>query len=215
MGNFINSSTGGDGRVSSGGETAMFWVDLSAAHLIDHTFITATSTSTTCATVAISLCFPTAKINSNDYVYVYSGGYYGGSWVSNGVNYFGISSATSLSSGVLDSTPMLTVQQAYALDAKIDDGLPQTGNVTATYLNAVVNGTTVAWAAGGGVEGAYGGTYSIPGPTTSATPGSSTTCYDNSSSPSGTPGIAGANQHYSLEINNGAGVNCALSFRFQ
>jgi hypothetical protein len=42
---------------------------------------------------------------------------------------------------------------------------------------------------------------------TSATPASSTTCYDN--------GNLGGIQHYSLTQNNGAGVNCALSFKMQ
>ena len=43
---------------------------------------------------------------------------------------------------------------------------------------------------------------------TSATPGASTTCYDNSNT-------AGTTQQYSLKQNGGNGVNCALSFRFQ
>jgi hypothetical protein len=110
---------------------------------------------------------------------------------------------------------MLTVQQAYALDSKMDDGLPQSGNVTAIYLNSNINTATFTWAAGGGAEGAYQGNYTVANPTTAATPGSSTTCYDNSSAASGTPGVSGAAQHYSVEINNGANVNCALSFRMQ
>jgi len=69
-----------------------------------------------------------------------------------------------------------------------------------------------AWAAGGGVIGAYTGNNL---PTTSATPGSSTTCYDNSAAASGTPGVNGVPQHYSLEMSNGSNVNCALSFQFQ
>ena len=216
LGNHNNDSSAADGRDSAGGETVMFWVDLSAAHLIDQTFNTATSISTACATAAMSACFPTAKISNTNYIYVYSGGYYGTSWVSNGVNYFGISSATSLAyNGVANSTPMLTVQQAYAIDSKMDDGFPQSGNVTATYLNMNINPSSITWAAGGGVSGAYSGSAYQPAPTNSATAGSSTTCYDNSSAASGTPGVAGAVQHYSVEISNGANVNCALSFKMQ
>ena len=54
-------------------------------------------------------------------------------------------------------------------------------------------------------QGAESNTY---GPSTAATPSSSTTCYDNG-------GSSGATQQYSVEISNGSNVNCALSFRFQ
>jgi hypothetical protein len=135
--------------------------------------------------------------------------------VDDGQNYFGISAVTQLAkSGGITSTPALTVQQAYAIDAKVDDGLAQTGRVTAQFLGYDYDGDarTRQWAGGGGIAGAQG-SGSVP--TTNATPGSSTTCYDNSSAASGTPGVAGAAQHYSVEISNGAGVNCALSFRMQ
>jgi len=210
-----------DGRVSSSGETVMFWVDLSAAHLIDQTFTTASpSNSAPCLNGTIAACFPLAKINSSNYVFVYSGGSYTSTWVSNGVNYFSLSDGTALAAdGAPDSTPMLTVQQAYAIDLKMDDGLPQSGNVTATYLNFALNASTIVWAAGGGNQGAsvYNGSNpsNLYGPSTVATAGSSTTCYDNSSAASGTPGVAGAAQHYSLEMNNGSDVNCALSFKMQ
>ena len=102
----------------------------------------------------------------------------------------------------------LTVAQAYAIDKKIDDGQPQTGGVTAMYINQPIPvNTSVAWAAGGSNlnQGAESNTY---GPSTAATPSSSTTCYDNG-------GSSGATQQYSVEISNGSNVNCALSFRFQ
>ena len=109
----------------------------------------------------------------------------------------------------------LTVQQAAAIDAKIDDGLPQSGNVMASDMDYDVNYSSPAlpvWAAGGGLQGA--GSAGLV-PSTAATPGSTTTCYDNSSDPSGSPGVAGAVQHYSVEISNGSLPNCALSFKFQ
>jgi hypothetical protein len=63
-----------------------------------------------------------------------------------------------------------------------------------------------AWAAGSN-QGA-----STPWPVctaaTNATPGSSTTCYDNGNT-------ASVQQTYSLAQNNGAGLNCALSFKMQ
>jgi hypothetical protein len=70
-----------------------------------------------------------------------------------------------------------------------------------------------AWAGSGEGDdpdnGINGGPYTTP------VPGDPTTCFDNSTSNSGTPGVNGNPQHYSLEINNGLNVNCALSFRFQ
>jgi hypothetical protein len=99
----------------------------------------------------------------------------------------------------MTSSPALTAQEAFDIDRKIDDGFPQTGNVTAIYLNSVLVFTQPAWAAGGGVQGTAD---------TSATSGSASTCYDNQ-------GAGGAAQQYSTEINNGSNVNCALSFRFQ
>jgi hypothetical protein len=121
-----------------------------------------------------------------------------------GTNYFGIGVPTGFSNGMLVQNPGFSVLQAYNIDKKIDDGYPQTGSVTAMYLNDTWN-TRAAWAA----NGAAGA------PDTSATAGSTTTCYDNSATTSGTPGVAGATQHYSTEMNNGNSVNCALSFRFQ
>jgi hypothetical protein len=45
-------------------------------------------------------------------------------------------------------------------------------------------------------------------PTINSTPGTSATCYDNNSKYKGT-------MKYSLSQNNGAGMNCALSFKIQ
>ena len=65
------------------------------------------------------------------------------------------------------STRGQPVIQAYRIDAKIDDGLPQSGNVTATYLNSP---TTFVFSAantttsGGTSSSCYDtttGTYSI------------------------------------------------------
>src|SRR5207237_349846 len=114
-----------------------------------------------------------------------------------------------------DGATVLSVQQAYNIDKKVDDGLPQSGNVTTLYINtSVPYSGVIGWAAGSGNFGADAGAPNH-GATTAATVGSATTCYDNSSASSGTPGVAGAVQHYSLEINGGGNQNCALSFKFQ
>jgi prepilin-type N-terminal cleavage/methylation domain-containing protein len=207
------------GTVQLPGETGVFWVDLSTMGLIDGGFTTAANNSypstaiTAATTPGLSSYLPAAKIGASNYIYVWSGsastdscgGGNGGVYFGNATNYFAISAVTAIGDGganvgSLFSNVGLTVSQAYSTDTKIDDGLPQSGRVTAVYLN-----NDAYWAGTTNEGAAY----------TSATPGSSTTCFDNSSAASGTPGVAGAVQHYSVEISNGANVTCALSFRMQ
>jgi hypothetical protein len=209
------------------GEPTVFWTDLSKAGLIDGTFSMATATylnsgsgactlnATPATTPSISAYLPAAKIGGGNYVSVWSGGPILGSGTpmnaGDSTNYFALSSPAMLAcGGTLYGNPGLTVQQAAAIDAKVDDGFPQSGNVTALYVYA----WAPYWAAGGGGEasgnmgawgfGPGGGNY----PTTSATPGSAITCYDNGN-------VVGGKQQYSVEVSGGANVNCALSFRFQ
>jgi hypothetical protein len=204
------SQVSGNANVHSGGETVVFWVDLSKTGLIEGTFNIATSLpyyGGIIAGTSVPNYLPQAKIGQGNFVYAFSGGQ---NQHSPGVNYFGLSPVADIdASGYIESPagPGLTVNQAYQIDKKIDDGLPQTGGVIAIYLNYLAfSWTTANYAAGGLGQGAAG---------SGATPGSSTTCYDNSSTVSGTPGVAGAIQHYSVEISNGSNVSCALSFRFQ
>ncbi len=188
------------------GETTMFWVDLSYAKLIDGTFNRASSTVDPgyLATSSMPAFFPQAKLGQGNFVYVWSGGWpEGESGTSPGdsLNYFGISPIISITSGSVTSTPGLTVSQAYAIDSKIDDGLPQFGKVMALYDNGFP-----MWA--GGPLSAGASSLATGGPTTAATPGSAQTCYDNGN-------VNGKAQTYSLEQSGGTGVNCALSFQFQ
>lgn len=209
-----------NGLAQGGGETVMFWVDLSRAGLINGGFKTASSTlnySTDITGTIVDLFLPQAKLGGGNYFYVYSGTYWNGSAYSNtSINYFGLSSAIDILSvtdwGYMDSTANIPVTQAYAIDSKIDDGMPQSGNVMAWYLGNIspivpgqywTDGTDATLVA------------NEPKPYAGALAGSSTTCYDNSSASSGSPGIAGAITHYSLEIKSGTGANCALSFKFQ
>jgi prepilin-type N-terminal cleavage/methylation domain-containing protein len=177
------------------GESLMFWQDLSGAGLISETFASSSTNTSggllapatlTSTPVTIGSLFPTAKLAQGNYVYVYS---YSGS------NYYGLSAITSdMGGGYLNSQPALTVQQAYAMDVKTDDGLPQSGNVTAKFLNAA-----------GGASAPPVWTNASPGGTQA---GSSATCYDNG-------GNVSNPMQYSMEENNGGGVNCALSFQMQ
>ena len=187
------------------GETSVFWVDLSTARMIEGTFNTATMTTAFCCatqttTPSLNAFFPQAKIGNSNYVYIYS---------ANSANYFCLSGVFTLGSAPLAGVLSLTVRQAYDIDQKIDDGLPQSGNVTAVY-GLAASGHYVPGYSWAGYAANYGNT-----PFTTTTPGSATTCFDNSSDPSGSPGISGATQHYSVEMSNGANVNCALSFKFQ
>jgi hypothetical protein len=180
------------------GETPMFWVDLSTVNLIDGGFNTASETTPPVHNIvsgsALNNYLPAAKIGGGNYILImgqapttgnpttlpYNGNYFMLSAIST------ITYATTTTSIV--ETPGLTVAQAHAIDTKMDDGLPQNGNVFAafrTYSSGWVGVT----------------------PGTAAT-GSSTTCYDNAGSASNT-------MQYSMAQNKGASVNCALSFKLQ
>jgi prepilin-type N-terminal cleavage/methylation domain-containing protein len=186
------------------GETVMFWEDLTFANgmnlnLIQGSFFTASPAAYT--TMNPILLYPRSPLGENS-VYVYSG-----SFGANGTNYYSIATFTSLvPSYRITPTPGLTVAQSYRIDQKIDDGLPQSGNVTATY---VCSGTgyysNVVWASGGSW---LGGTGTLGGDPGTSINGSPVTCYDNG-------GNASKPTVYSNEQNGGAGMNCALSFKMQ
>lgn len=198
-----SNSSGHQYGTIMGSETAVFWNDLATARLTDYPF-NANFSITLYVPNGVSMdnLFPGGKIGNGNYVYVWSGGPIAGHSNDaghNGLNYFGLSAVVSVVNGQMTSNPGLTVQQAASIDAKIDDGFPQGGNVTAMYLGPAANTPYVTWA---------GTTTDLSGPWTSATPASSTTCFDNGNA-------ANAAQQYSLGQSGGANVNCALSFRFQ
>lgn len=147
-----------NGYLQGGGETGMFWRDLSDAVLIREKFSNAHSTYP--PTVAglngsyagnrLRSYMPAAILGGDHYVYVWSGGATSiplGSGSSSvfpdGVNYFGIShpnvvSITSVSgrAGSFQSQQGMEVQAAYGIDKKMDDGLPQSGSVKAWYVSS-------------------------------------------------------------------------------
>jgi hypothetical protein len=124
------------GLEQGGGETGLFWVDLSTANglnvnMIDGSFSSATisAPAVTVTTATMSNYLPPAKLGKGNYVYV-------GSFNDDGVNYWGISAPSTIAAtGYMGSAPGLSVMQAYSIDTKIDDGLPLTGNVVAKYAN--------------------------------------------------------------------------------
>lgn len=190
-------------------ETVWFWVDLSAnSGLISPNFNSATATPTVvdsqygnCGAFPLSKILPPAKIGNNNYISVYS--------INADNNYFIISNIACLDGngaphniqGSYSAALVMTPQQAYAIDSKTDDGLPQSGRVQANYAAwDITYGTGLTWAAGGGNVGAASSAI--------ATPASATTCYDNGN-------VAGATLQYSVGYNGGNGLNCALSIKFQ
>jgi prepilin-type N-terminal cleavage/methylation domain-containing protein len=156
-------------------------------------------------------CWPESKFGGGNYISITN---------NNGLNSFNIIQMTGVggtSYGQTDGTSMtgangLTVSQAYMIDKKMDDGLPQAGRVTAQH-NTFYN---MLWALGntnGGPSWLVGAfDPATGGPVVSgdgvATPASSLTCYDNGNSP-------GATEHYSIGFNGGTGVNCSLSLLLQ
>lgn len=197
---FIQDNNGGAPTASVNGiegESTTLWVDLSTAKLVDGGFTRGSPTSwpgsniTTTTSPTIAAYLPAARAGNAGYIYVYNNSV---------INYFGISAVVAMGSAPLGSSPSLTVQQAYAVDMKMDDGFPQTGRVVANYVN---------WGFGSGNPGYGWAGTAISGASsyTTATAGSASSCFDNG-------GVVGM-QNYSITQNNGTGVNCALSFRFQ
>ena len=131
------------------GETLAFWSDLTVGNayapmkinLIDGSFAAAAIgldvSRVTVTSANAPSYFPAAKLGKGNYIYVYS---------TSGVNYFGIAPMTTTTGFPNALNAAMTVQQAYAIDSKIDDGFPATGNVTATWDSG--NGTQVGTPAG-------------------------------------------------------------------
>jgi hypothetical protein len=142
-------------------------------------------TPATVATTGLNLYFPQAKLGKGNYIYVWSG-----SWGQGNSNFFGISGVSGIASSEITSTPAMPVSTAYAIDKKIDDGYPYLGRVLAIYVS------------GGGVVSPW------------ATSDSATTCF-NDTSPLSTSPSTPTPGNYSITVNNGAGVNCAISIMFQ
>lgn len=210
----------------SGGETGMFWADLADANLINGDFTSMTADMVPDDFIShsgaeLNAYFPRAKIGAGNFVYVWSGGSNNTtspcSAGGDNTNYFGISAVSLMINGLIypaqNGSAGLTVLQAYSLDQKLDDSLPNAGTITT--MTSGVGGVGFAkkplsiWMYGAATMTATGYT-----PTTAATIGDSDTCYDNSTSSDGQTAANGNVMHYSTQMNAGSGNNCALSFRF-
>lgn len=188
------------------GEASLFWQQLGAAHLIEGNYQNVQLYNNGNASVYgsnVGLYLPRAKIGiASTHIYVWANGPTGGGApAANGMNYFGIGGVPSLLYGWnwMTSVVALTPTEAYSIDAKADDGLPQSGVVTAAGATGSFDG--------GRWFGAYASSPYQGAPTTAATAASSTTCYDNGNT-------VGATQRYSVTTDNGMNVTCGISFRF-
>ena len=166
------------------GRNLVFWEDLSAAKLIPGGFTTATDAGTNPINSNFGLYFPEAKMGNGNYIYVYSAAPGCLTCSQNtSVNYYSISVPTYINAqNNLQSNLGLTVNQAYMIDLKMDDGLPLGGRIIAQYDSGGPQDLVMA---------------------PNAAADSASTCYNTTTN------------KYSLTINNGTGLNCALSFQFQ
>lgn len=198
-----------------GGEMGMFWRDLSQVNLVDGSFTIASPTADPISGQLDSY-LPKASINANSHIFVWSGGWRLLQCATSGCPYVDPYNYFTIDAGAFDVNfsyaPSMTVAQAYAIDKKVDDGLPQLGRIIAFS-------PLWGWWAGGGVDlGYYGdndthaGTNNYWGPvsTTSDIDAYGTppqySCYD---------GSAGLPERYSVSRYGGRGMNCSLSFRMQ
>lgn len=107
------------------------------------------------------------------------------------------------------SLPTMTPAVAYAIDSKVDDGLPQSGSALAFVIDRRhgTAGTMVMWGGALGSPGASCTHWSCGananGPITDPTAASQRTCYDNGN-------ITGP-MRYSIAANNN--FNCVISIR--
>jgi len=211
---FTNYASGDPSGYGASGETTTFWHDLSAANLVDGGFNAAYPTVASCSWcgggITVASYLPQAKIGGGNYVYVFSAGTYTGmspnTWIPSGGNYFGVGAVPDV--GWFYSVSQgLTVQQAYNIDKKIDDGLAQTGRVITVVPGGPSGGLYGYWVTPAGTTQATasGSGYA---PITAPTAGSTATCFDNNST-------LNAVQQYSMGYNNGSSINCALALRFQ
>lgn len=105
------------------GETTLFWRDLYEAQLIENNFSVATDAPTTCANPSACKAYmPDAKMGRGNFLTVYS---------QTGKNFFHIIGINDVNAGAYTVRLAMSPQEAFNIDAKIDDSLPLTGGVRA------------------------------------------------------------------------------------
>lgn len=121
------------------GETLLFWRHMTDANLVDGNFGTATNSVIAVATGLVtgtvstpSQSLPPTKTSPANYWTVYS---------ASGINYYQILPVATITTGPAYTvgTVGLTPIQAYNMDIKLDDGMPNTGIVQAKGISATAN----------------------------------------------------------------------------
>jgi prepilin-type N-terminal cleavage/methylation domain-containing protein len=200
-------------------ESGLAWADLGNAKMIDGSFSNTDFVGNGLGGFwgpIVDSYLPKTKVRNNiGHVYIWSGNFnsvgemlsIGGS--GEGAGSFGNYFAIAYLGGMCTTDRMggdgvlLTVQQAHRIDQKIDDGLPQYGQVLAF--------SQAGWA---NAYGTYGGEWNTVnfGPAVQGDTGwfsptdSFAACYDSTQ---------GFPEKYSTTVNNGNNINCWLSFKFQ
>jgi prepilin-type N-terminal cleavage/methylation domain-containing protein len=184
-GSYADNMSGHAG-IQAGGETGLFWVDLSATGLISGRFSAALVNSVpNISGDALNAYFPKSRLGKGNYVMATSFsdiGYSPPVPVGNAFVIHGIESVNT--TGSITRRMQMTVAEAFTLDSKMDDGKPYQGRVLAMYLSPL--------------------NFFVY-----AKPGSSVTCVTQP--PSG----AIIDFPYSMEIDNGANRNCGLFVAMQ
>jgi prepilin-type N-terminal cleavage/methylation domain-containing protein len=157
------------------GEPLAFWRQLSDANVIDGNYGSAMEAGDGSCTGAVTVStmnqwLPPAKLGRGNYILVYS---------DKGKNYYQIQGNTSLAcggGGAYTLTNVMTPVEVRSIDAKIDDGLPETGTVHAMTASGsgLLNNLPTA-----GIPGTSGNCTAIATPDiydTSTTPGNEFNC---------------------------------------
>jgi prepilin-type N-terminal cleavage/methylation domain-containing protein len=142
-----NAASSNLGYAFGAGETTMFWSDLTYANgqnlnLIEGSFSAASpSTIATFPVANVSSYFPAAKLGNGNYFYVYSNRVDSAAVMLAQpiTNFYGIAIIKNINnSNGLNSAQGLSIQQAYDIDKKIDDGLANSGRVVgASVVGAI------------------------------------------------------------------------------
>lgn len=135
-----------------GPEEAMFWNDMSVAGLIDGSLQGTLNQDTggliTVSPIQISTTFPAAAIGRSNYVTVSA---IPSPRNGSGFNYWMVAQIYEIGSGSYLNGSIMTPMEAYNIDIKMDDGMPNTGLVhSCSGSPAQGFSESGAWAVGGG-----------------------------------------------------------------
>lgn len=168
-GTIEGNEAAGQGRSADSGEVALFWTDLAMAKMIPQEFAAASAANApnydvTARSVPHTLAdfFPVAAIQQDNFVTL---------WPEGEINHWSVCNIAAIhpagNAGLIDDCPgNLAAVDVHAIDAKIDDGMPQTGNVRAQgiHANAFVPSANAPTAGGPTCYETTNGGYALSAP---------------------------------------------------